>query len=65
MITSLVTEKGVWGARWGTYDHLLLLSMATDFQPRMFLELNVTRLKVDTPHVINIQTFFYVVSDIN
>ena len=31
MITSLTNKNGVWGARCGLYDHLHLLSLATEF----------------------------------
>ena len=43
-ITSLTTETDAWGAECGVYHYLLLLSLATKFQPSMYLELNTTRL---------------------
>ena len=43
-IIFLTTEKDVWGAKCGVYRYLLLLSLATKFQPSMYLELNATRL---------------------
>ena len=43
-IISLTTEKDAWGAKRGVYRYLLLLSLATKFQPSMYLESNATRL---------------------
>ena len=37
-IISLTTEKDAWGAKCGVYCYLLLLSLATKFQPSMYLE---------------------------